>query len=258
MKKTFGKILKNWRTHERYSQLQLALELDISSKHISFLETGRSSPSQSMILKLSEFLNISKKETNDALVSAGFAPKYSEYSPLNEADYKPIKTAIDKMIMNHMPYPAMVLNQEWDIINANPAAIHLMTKMGFGGSHNLIEALLLDTPEQSNINNWHQAIAEFIKRLKTETRQIACSERLITLTDKLSAHLKKYTSEPYDDSTDSLVLATQLDVDGQQHTYFSVIAQLGSVQDIVMSEYRIELMFPNDAITSEYYENLGS
>ena len=111
MKNSFGNILNNWRKQQRYSQLQLSVEIDVSSKHISFLETGRSSPSRQMIIKLGTFLNVTKNEINNALLIAGFAPVFSN-SDRPEIDLKPVFNAMDLMLNNHMPYPALVLNKD--------------------------------------------------------------------------------------------------------------------------------------------------
>ena len=143
MKNSFGSILRKWRKQRRYSQLQLALELEISSKHISFLETGRSKASREMILRIGTFLFLPKREINRGLFSAGYAPIYSEFSADDE-ELKHVFNAVDQMLENHMPYPAIVLNQNWDVIKANNAAVQLLSNLGFEKHHNLVEAVIAD------------------------------------------------------------------------------------------------------------------
>ncbi len=136
MTESAGDILKSWRKQRRYSQLKLALELDISSKHVSFIETGKSIPSKEMILRIGEFLFIPKREINRALLSAGHAPVYSEL-PMSDAALEPVTSAIDQMIKNHMPYPAIVLNQAWDIVKVNDSANRLLSELGLSRHKNL-------------------------------------------------------------------------------------------------------------------------
>ena len=159
MKSTVGKILKKWRTQSRYSQFKLALELDVSSKHICFIETGRSIPSKEMILKIGEFLQVSKGEINRALNMAGYAPNYAELSSSNE-NLEPVFDAIDHMMKSHMPYPALVLNQCWDVVNTNDSAKILLENLGYSGYTNLVEALISDSPESSKIVNWRETLSD--------------------------------------------------------------------------------------------------
>jgi transcriptional regulator with XRE-family HTH domain len=150
MNNSFGSICREWRKQRRYSQLHLALELDISSKHISFIETGRSIPSREMILKIGAYLFIPKGEINRGLYSAGYAPVYTDL-PYEHEDLKHVVSAIDQMLINHMPYPAIVLNQYWDVVKANESAQKLLAGLGFSGQKNLIEAIIDDDPEKSKI-----------------------------------------------------------------------------------------------------------
>ncbi len=180
--------MRNWRKQKRYSQLQLALELDISSKHISFLETGRSTPSREMILKIGTFLFLPKREINRGLYSAGFAPVYTELSIAHE-DLKPVFSAIDQMIANHMPYPAIVLNQHWDVIKANDSAKKILFDLGFAEHKNLIEALISDDPKTSKIANWHESVLAVLIRLRSEISLLGGSKRLEELEENLSACL---------------------------------------------------------------------
>ena len=251
MKNTVGNILKEWRNQQRYSQLQLAVELGISSKHISFIETGRSIPSKEMILKISTFLIIPKRETNRALYSAGYAPIYFELSASDES-LKPIIEAIEKMVQNHMPYPAIVLNQNWDVVMANDSAKELLASLGYSEHTNLIEALIADNPKTSKIINWHEAVSVVLARLKQEITMQGNSQKLQKYEAELSKCLSS-CSESLSVETEEVVLSTKIQIKEKVLSFFSVIAQLGTVQDIRLSEYKIELMFPTDDTTKGYY-----
>ena len=256
MDKSAGTLLKKWRKQRRYSQLQLAVELDISSKHISFIETGRALPSKAMILKIGLFLSIPKREINRVLNSAGFAPAYTDLS-INHETLKPVIEAIEQIIENHQPYPALVLNLDWDIVNANNAAKTLMKNLGFSMHTNLIEAIISDQPTQSHpskIINWHEASSLVLMRLRAEISSFGEFNRLQELEQKLSDCLPP-NQDIFNVEPSQTVLSTQFHVDNKELSFFSIIAQLGTVQDVTLSEFKVELMFPADDATKGFYKN---
>ncbi len=248
---SIGCILKEWRKQRRYSQLQLSLELGISSKHVSFLETGRSIPSREMILKISEFLCLPKCEVNRGLYSAGYAPIYREL-PAEHEDLKPVFNAIDKMLTNHMPYPAMVVNQYWDVIKANDSAMELLSNLGYLKHKNLIEALISDDPNTSKIINWHEQVLMILMRLRHEISMLSGSDRLEELEKKLSAHLGQI-DEVINIDVGQSILPIRLHMGSSVLSFFSIISQLSSIQDIVVSELKVELLFPADKATMNFY-----
>jgi len=251
MKNTVGNILKKWRNQHRYSQLQLALELGVSSKHISFIETGRSNPSKEMVLKISTFLSMPKREINRALYAAGYAPIYTELS-ISDESLKPIFEAVEAMVKNHMPYPAIVINQSWDVIMANDSAHNLLIDLGYSEYTNLIEALIKDNPKTSKIINWHEAVSAVLTRLKQEISVLGNPQRLQEYERKLSKWLSLNTESPSIEA-EQVVLSTRIKLKEDVLSFFSIIAQLGTVQDISVSEYKVELMFPSDDATKKYY-----
>ena len=256
MKETVGTILKKWRKQRRYSQLQLALELDVSSKHISFIETGKSKPSQPMILKIASFLNLPKRVINQALNVAGYAPIYSEL-PANDKNLKPVFEAIEQMIESHMPYPAIVLNQNWDVVNANVEAQTLLAELGFSNEKNLLEALINDKPNSSKIVNWHELVSLVLIRLKQEINLLGNPQKLMLLEKKLSACTSDYASDDVLDEhidVQQTVVTSKFNLSKGEHAFFSIIPQLGTVQDVAVSEYKVELMFPADEKTKTYYQ----
>lgn len=254
MKSSFGNICRLWRQQRRYSQLQLALELGVSSRHISFLETGRSTPSREMVLKIGHFLHLPKREINRGLYSAGYAPVYTEL-PYEHEGLRHVFIAIDHMLANHMPYPAMVLNQNWDVVKSNEAAQKLLASIGFSEHQNLVEALIDDDPATSKIINWHESAYVVLVRLRHEISMLGGSERLEELEQQLSLcidfeddHLSVCPSQP--------VLSINLQLPNDVLSFFSIISQLSTVQDIVISEFKVELMFPTNTVTENYYKTL--
>ena len=116
-----GELLRAWRRRRSLSQLELALEADVSSRHVSFLETGRARPSREMVLRLAEHLEIPLRERNSLLLAAGFAPLYAERS-LEEPEMAPVQQALDRFLRAHEPYPAVILDRHYNLISANDAA----------------------------------------------------------------------------------------------------------------------------------------
>src|SRR5919108_4695531 len=115
-----GELLRSWRRRRSLSQLELALEADVSSRHVSFLETGRAKPSREMVLRLSEHLEIPLRERNSLLLAAGYAPLYAERS-LEEPEMAPVHQALDRFLRAHEPYPAIVIDRHHNLVSANDA-----------------------------------------------------------------------------------------------------------------------------------------
>ncbi|WP_020394186.1 helix-turn-helix domain-containing protein [Thiolinea disciformis] len=250
MKKSFASLLRQWRQTKRYSQLQLATELDISSRHLSFLETGRSQPSREMILKIALFLLVPKTELNQALLAAGYAPIY--FDQHSTSDLQPALDAIELMLAKHLPYPALVFNPDWDIVNANSAAQALLGKFNYQTT-NFIEFLIEDHLRNKHIINWLETAKHILQRIHQKTMSHGISEKLAQLEKQLAACITKHFHHPTH-SDNPIILSTQLQVDHHTLSFFSILAQLSSVQDLTVSEYMIELMFPADQNTTLWYK----
>src|SRR5688500_20335776 len=113
-----GTLLRDWRRRRRWSQLDLAVEADVSARHLSFVETGRSKPSRELLLHLAEHLEVPLRERNALLLAAGYAPVYPE-RPLDAGDLEPVRAALDKILAGHEPYPAAIVDRHWDLLAAN-------------------------------------------------------------------------------------------------------------------------------------------
>ncbi|WP_298610987.1 helix-turn-helix domain-containing protein [uncultured Thiothrix sp.] len=251
MKTSFAQLLRQWRQARRYSQLQLALELNISSRHLCFMETGRAQASREMLLKIARFLLVPKAEINQALLAAGYAPLYTDQAN-TAASLKPALTAIEMMLNKHLPYPALVFNPDWDVVNANSAALSLLQAFNYQGS-NFIELLLHDQRHSQLISNWAETAAHTVQRIHQESLVNPVSVRLKQLEHDLAGALA--TKKPLPTKSENpVIISTQLQLNNQALSFFSVLAQLGSVQDLTISEYKIELMFPADQTTAAFYQ----
>ena len=247
----FGESLKEWRKRRRFSQLQLAEEMGVSSRHISFLEKGRSEPSKEMVLNIGEFLQIPKREINRMLVVAGHAQVFPDHLSTGEG-LSYVNYALDKLLGDHMPYPALVLNREWSVVKANGAARALMEQIGFVSSGNLIECILNDDPACSHIVNWGETVSIILSRLRYEIDMLGGSDEL----ERLEYELRSYIDSkniPVCVDYNKAVMTTKFSIGTSTLSYFSLISQLGAILDVTASEYKVELMFPGDEVTKSYH-----
>ena len=254
MDKSFGSILREWRTRRRFSQLQMAEDIGISSRHLSFLETGRSAPSKEMVLNIGEFLQIPKREINRMLIVSGYAPVFRDMMSSGEG-LTHVHYALDKLLADHLPFPAFVLNREWDIVKANQAASDLMMQIGFVTTDNLIESFLADDPNSSSLLNWGETASTLLKRLRYEIDMLGGSNRLEKLERDLSAHLNDSNIPIAIDYSQS-TMSTKLLVGKSPLSYFSLVSQMGAILDVTASEFKVELMFPADDVTRKYHCDL--
>ncbi len=255
MSDKYGKMLCFWRKKRRYSQLALALMAGISARHLSFLESGRASPSREMVIRLADSLDMPKQQVNKALLGAGFSPVYIARAE-HDVDLVPINNAVQTLIEKHMPYPALVMDASWNIINANPCAMILMSIIGFSGQNNLLEALLTQTREESFIINWDEAVALSLVRARTELEYGEENELLRQHVENLEKHFDKYSSGQVIDRSQA-VFPTLFQIDDKVISLFSTMAHFSTVQDITISDLKVELMFPMDQLTEDLFQKLS-
>ena len=251
----FGDIIREWRGIRRFSQLQLAVEADISSRHVSFLESGRSKPSKSMVLKIADALHMPKQSANQALGAAGFAPAFPQLPPDDEA-LAPIRDAVSMMLQNHEPFPAFALDRHWDVIAMNPAAVQLFVKGGVNGATNAIDAMIAVAEGDAWVN-WEEAAYLMLMRLRTEIVQFGGDHVLQRYADQLASHPRLANADIENINFNQAVIPSIFQVGDQRLSLFSTIAQFGSVQEVASADIRIELMFPTDAATREYFQSLS-
>jgi transcriptional regulator with XRE-family HTH domain len=246
-----GELLRSWRRRRSLSQLELALNADVSSRHVSFLETGRARPSREMVLHLAEHLDIPLRERNELLLAAGYAPLYLE-RPLDSADMASVKRALDRFLRAHEPYPAVVLDRRYDLVAANDALGLLLTG---------VAPELLEPPANSLRVSLHpRGMAPRIANLpEWSAHLLARLQRRASLTadadlDALHAELARYPGVSTDvvhDSGADIVLPLRLhDDDGGELAFFSTISTFGTANDITLAELAIEAFYPADARTA--------
>lgn len=244
-----GVVLRHWRERRRMSQLDLALRTEVSARHVSFVETGRSRPTKAMLLKLSEQLEIPLRERNSLLLAGGFAPAYPEHQ-LNDIPMAAVTDAIGKILEAHMPYPAVVVDRHWNMVDGN-AAVAMFTE---GCSLELLEppinVLRLSLHPDgmaSRILNLGQWRAHILDRL---SHQIAA-----TGDEQLSALHRELRDYPGEDAqglhdTRALVVPIRIAGPDTELSFFSTTTVFGTPLDVTLSELAIEAFYPADEATS--------
>ncbi len=252
---SFGGILKEWRGIRRMSQLDLALSAEVSSRHISFLETGRARASRDMVLRLGEGLQMPLGARNQLLLSAGLAPAYGE-TALDEAQRAPLQQAVEWMLGRHAPYPAMALDHCWILQAMNPPAKALLIATGLRPGDSLIDALCDNDLVRRALVNLQEVEALTLIRLRTELAHMGKNPVL----ERAAARLQRRVSAHDRPVLEELpaVIPTHYRLNDLELKLFSTLSQFASTGDVAMSELRVEMMFPADEKTKEVLLTLFS
>lgn len=241
-----GDLLRYWRGQRGFSQLDLALEGGTSQRHLSFIESGRSAPSRSILGALSEALNIPLRERNALLLVAGYAPLYAEAS-LDDATMKVVTSAIDQMLSNHEPHPALLIDRYWNIVRTNAAAPAFFGSMidleTFPKPRNLLELTFDPAGLRPHIEDWETVAAGMLQRVRREALGLVIDDRLQSLLDKLKRYPGAETL-PVSTSPDSPILPITFRRGTERISYFSLVTTIGTPQTVTTQELRLECMFP--------------
>jgi transcriptional regulator with XRE-family HTH domain len=262
---TFGRLLKQWRERRRLSQLALAVDAEISSRHLSFIETGRAQPSRDMVLLLSRVLEVPPRGRNDLLTAAGYAPVYRE-TGLEAPEMADVRRALDFMMRQQEPYPGLVIDGHWNILMTNAGARRLMGLIldpgavaAVGGPPNAMRLFYHPRGMRPFIVNWEATAAGLIQWLHRDlARGIGDAE-----TSRLLEELLSYPDVPRKwrtldlDAAPVPFLGVELRRDKTHLTFFSTLTTLGVPYDITLHELRVECFFPADRESETLLRSLG-
>ena len=247
---SFGDQLRSWRRLRRMSQMDLALEAEVSTRHLSFVESGRSRPSRDMVLRLAEQLELPLRARNALLIAAGLAPAYPERS-IEDPALEPAKRAIQLILKGHEPFPALAGDRHWNMVAANGAIAPFLE----GVSPRLIEppvnVLRLSlhpdglAPRIVNLGEWR---AHLLRRLD-EQRIAGGDPELGRLHDELLAYPAPVHMGGSDDFAGILVPLT-FELGGKRLSFLSTTTVFGTPTEVTLSEIAIESFFPADAETA--------
>lgn len=243
-----GDLLRYWRGRRGFSQLDLALEGATSQRHLSFVESGRSVPSRNILVALSESLNIPLRERNALLLAAGYAPIYAEAS-LDDATMKAVTKAIDQMLFNHEPHPALLIDRYWNVERTNASATAFFGSMidfaAFPKPRNLLELTFDPTGLRPHIEDWETVAAGLLQRVRREALGLVIDDRLQALLDKLNRY-PGVEKLPVSTSPDGPLLPITFRRGAERISYFSLVTTIGTPQSVTAQELRLECMFPID------------
>jgi transcriptional regulator with XRE-family HTH domain len=247
-------MIRAWRSSRGMSQLDLAVEAGISTRHLSFVETGRSKPSREMVLTLAEHLEVPLRERNALLEAAGFAAVYRE-TPLDAAVMSEVRSALRHILDANEPNPALLVNRRYDILMANEAAVRLLSFFApaWRGKRNVALMVLSKDGLRPAVASWERVASHLVHRLRAElsatrTRSDA-DEEMLTAVNAMHKELGPPEREVTGPA--SILLPVTLCRSELSLDLFTTITTVGTPLDITLQELRIETLFPADAKSRE-------
>lgn len=265
----FGQMLRQWRSQRNFSQLDLSMASDVSQRHISFVESGRARPSRTMVLKLATVLDVPLRQQNKMLTAAGFAPIYSEFD-LESPEVAPIRRALEFMLHQQAPYPALVMDRYWNQIKANRGAERVIGWLlagqtippELGGQVNLMKLMLHPNGLKPHVTNWPAVATYAIHRVYRESLEEGQDEQSQKLFEELLSYpsVRELWQTPAEESWHLPLLTVNFAKDGRQLSFFTTLTTLGTPHDITLQELRLECLFPADESTEKQFTSteLGS
>ena len=248
-----GDLLRYWRRSRRMSQLDLANQAETTARYVSFVETGRANPSRHMVIRLAEALQVPFRERNDLLLAAGFAPRYAQ-RPLDAAPLRHLHAALDAMLAQHEPYPAVLMDRGWSILRGNQGARRLfgtlLAPAPLPADPNVLRLMIAPGPVRDAVLNWPAVVTGLLGRVRREAvggvldaGTAALVEELVRLPEValLAAADNAPPEEP--------VIDVRFRVDGVRLAFFSLLTTVGTPADVTAQELRVEAFFPADDAT---------
>ena len=258
-----GHLLREWRQRRRMSQLELALEAEISTRHLSFLETGRSKPSRDMVLHLAERLDVPLRDRNALLMAAGYAPVFPE-RPLDDPALAAARKAIDLVLAGHEPYPAIAIDRHWTLVAANRVVPLLMGGADPELLQPPINVLRLSlhpkgtAPRIANLAEWRTHVFERLRRQIDLTGDRAIADLL----NELRAYPMPEGAAPGGSTSAGdyagVLFPLQFVTELGTLSFFSTTTIFGTPIDITLSELAVESFFPADTATADAMRRLAS
>jgi transcriptional regulator with XRE-family HTH domain len=256
----FGPLLREWRHRRRVSQLDLACEGNISTRHLSFLETGRARPSRDMVLHLAETLAVPLRDRNILLAAAGFTAEYRE-RPLADPALEAARQAVGLVIQGHMPYPAVAVDRHWTLVTANDAVAPLLNGVAAELLRPPVNVLRMSlhpaglAPRTANLAEWR---GHLLDRLRQQV-EASGDPVLVALLQELRAYPAPQAPRPHRPARDyaGMVVPFELVTEAGVLAFFSTTTVFGTPVDVTLSELALECFYPADARTAEILQRGG-
>lgn len=254
---SLGDHLREWRQKRRMSQLDLAVEASISTRHLSFIETGRAAPSREMVLTLAEQLDIPLRERNVLLLAAGYAPVYPMRA-LDDPALAPARHAVDLILKGHEPFPALAIDRHWTLVTANRPALALMQGVAPSLTAPPVNVLRLSlhpdglAPRIVNLAEWR---AHLLERLRRQI-EVSGDGTLIALRRELEAYPAPASTRPAADHG-GVIVPLKLKAGEAVLSFLSTTTVFGTPIDVTLAELALESFFPADAATADLLRRLS-
>lgn len=258
---TLGDLLRDWRSTRGKSQLDLALDADVSQRHLSFIESGRSVPGREKLLDIAEALDIPLRERNQLLLAAGYAPMFRE-DAWDDPQMRSITAAAKRMLKQQEPFPAILMDRYWNVLATNEASPRFFGSFidmaSRTGPRNVLHLMFDPTGMRPFIRDWDKVAASLIGRVRRE----AVGGVLDPGTRELLAALLAYPGAPAtrtaQTSGELPMIPLSFEKDGEMLSYFSMVSTVGTPTTVAAQELRIECMFPADDITERRHHELAA
>lgn len=247
----FGSQLREFRRRRGLSQLALAAAADVSPRHVSFIESGRSQPSRRMVLHLAETLDMPLRARNELLHLAGYAPAFPERR-LDEPALAAISSIIDQMLNQHEPYPAFVFDRYWDVVKANASADRLFAGLMPERPFNAIEMFLGPGPFRQVVENWPDVAWVTLNRLRRDVTLAGNDERLHALLARAETLMADVEPTGVVDGSAPAVMP-RLRIGGSLVQTISTIASFNAARDVTLDELHVELIYPADSAAEAFF-----
>lgn len=252
----FPDLLRSWRKLRKLSQWDLSISAGISQRHLSFLESGRSSPSREMVIKLASSLDIPLQERNSLLGSAGYAPMY-QAAPLDDANLAQARQALEILLKHHEPYPCLVVDRNWNMLMSNEANLKLFSrfvdpitvwgKIDDPGEQNLVRLVMHPNGLKPYVVNWSDFASYFVRGLQQELRANPYAIKTRALLEEVENYADVAGLEPSETSAPSMpFLSMNLESPDLSISLFSMVSTFGSPHDVTLQQLKIETFFPAD------------
>jgi transcriptional regulator with XRE-family HTH domain len=246
-----GHLLKQWRERRRITQLELSLEAEISTRHLSFVETGRSQPSREMVLRLAERLDVPLRERNALLLAAGFAPIYTERDVHDQALHR----ALEIVLRGQEPYPALAIDRHWNLIASNSAVAPMLQGVDATLLEPPVNVLRLSihqgglAPRIVNFDEWREHLLDRVRRQVEVSADPVLVDLLREIRESAAAGPVSQRAS-HDSDYAGLIVPIQLRMGDAVLSFFSTTTVFGTPLDVTLSEIAIESFFPADAGTA--------
>ncbi len=252
----FGSHLKDFRRLRGMSQLALAAAADVSPRHVSFVESGRSRPSRQMVLRLAESLDMPLRARNELLHLAGYAPAFPERR-LDEPALAAISSIIEQMLKQHEPYPAFVIDRYWNVVRANATAGRLFAGLMPEQPFNAVEMFLGPGPFRQVVENWEEVAWVTLNRLRRDAALAGRDERLNALLAR-AEELMADVEPPADADTSAPTVTSRLRMGEQVVETISTIASFNAARDVTLDELHVELIYPANAEAEAFFRSAAA